>query len=82
VTGRDPGRVRDAFQQFEALRIGQMLRTERESGKGWQGSGEDPIRRLRYGEPQFAAVFAKHGGLGLAADCQGARIRPVRRPDR
>jgi Rod binding domain-containing protein len=60
--------VRDAAQQFEALLIGQMLRTERESGSGWLGSGEDSAGgcATEYGEQQFAAVLAKNGGLGLA----------------
>jgi Rod binding domain-containing protein len=66
--GRDPGRVRDAAQQFEALLIGQILRTVRESGSGWLGSGEDPSGDCAtdFAEQQFASVMAKNGGLGLA----------------
>ena len=64
----DPARVREAAQQFEALLLGQMLRSRRESGKGWLGSGEDPSGdcATEYAEQQFAAVLAKQGGLGLA----------------
>jgi Rod binding domain-containing protein len=66
--GRDPSRVRDAAQQFEALLIGQLLRSERESGSGWLGSEEDPAGSCAtdFAEQQFAAVLAKAGGLGLA----------------
>ena len=66
--GRDPERVRDAAEQFEALLIGQMLRGVRESGSGWLGSGEDAASGCAtdFAEQQFATVLAKNGGLGLA----------------
>ena len=64
----DPAKVRDAAQQFEALLIGQMLRTERESGGGWLGSGGDSAGDCAtdYAEQQFATLLARQGGLGLA----------------
>jgi flagellar protein FlgJ len=64
----DPAKVHDAAQQFEALLIGQMLRTERESGNGWLGSGGDPAAESAtdFAEQQFASLLAKQGGLGLA----------------
>jgi flagellar protein FlgJ len=65
---RAPEKVRDAAQQFEALLLGQILRTERQSGSGWLGSGEDSSAECAtdYAEQQFAAVLAQQGGLGLA----------------
>ena len=62
-------KVRDAAQQFEALLMGQILRTERQSGSGWLGEGEDSSAECAtdYAEQQFAAVLAHQGGLGLAA---------------
>ena len=68
ASGRDPARVRDAAEQFEALLIGQMLRGVRESGSGWLGSGEDAASGCAtdFAEQQFAAVLARSGGLGLA----------------
>ena len=65
---RDPAKVHDAAQQFEALLLGQMLRTERQSGSGWLGSGEDASAECvtDYAEQQFAAVLAQNGGLGIA----------------
>jgi peptidoglycan hydrolase FlgJ len=64
----DPRKVHDAAQQFEALLIGQMLRTERESGDGWLGSGGDSAGDCAtdYAEQQFATLLAHQGGLGLA----------------
>jgi flagellar protein FlgJ len=67
-TKDDPAKVHDAAQQFEALLIGQMLRTERESGNGWLGSGGDSAGDCAtdYAEQQFATLLARQGGLGLA----------------
>ena len=61
-----PTKVRDAAQQFEALLIGQILRSVRESG-GWLGSSDASADcAAEYAEQQFAAVIAQRGGLGLA----------------
>jgi Rod binding domain-containing protein len=59
--------VRDAAQQFEALLMGQILRSARQSGEGWLG-GEDSSAECAtdYAEQQLAAVLAQQGGLGLA----------------
>lgn len=64
----DRAKVHDAAQQFEALLIGQILRTERESGNGWLGSGGDSASDCAtdYAEQQFATLLAHQGGLGLA----------------
>ena len=61
-------KVHDAAQQFEALLIGQILRSARGSGSGWFSDGEDPSGEIAtdYAEQQFAAVLAQQGGLGLA----------------
>jgi len=37
----DPAKVKDAAQQFEALLIGQLMKSARESSGGWLGSGGD-----------------------------------------
>ncbi|MBZ5622771.1 MAG: hypothetical protein LAQ69_29155 [Acidobacteriia bacterium] len=64
----DPDRVRDAAQQFEALLIGQILRSVRESGSGWLGSGNDSSSdcATEYAEQHLATTLAQQGGLGLA----------------
>jgi Rod binding domain-containing protein len=66
---RDPDRVHDAAQQFEALLMGQILRSARQGGSGWLGSGEDSSAECAtdFAEQQFAAALAHQGGLGLAA---------------
>ena len=63
-----PEKVRDAAQQFEALLIGQILRSARQDGSGWFSDGEDPSGEVAtdYAEQQFATVLAQRGGLGLA----------------
>ena len=60
-------KVHDAAQQFEALLMGQILRSARQSGSGWLGGGEDSSAECAtdYAEQQFAAVLAQQGGLGL-----------------
>ena len=64
----DPAKVRDAAQQFEALLIGQILRSVRESGSGWLGSGSDSSTdcATEYAEQHLATTLAQHGGLGLS----------------
>jgi peptidoglycan hydrolase FlgJ len=68
ASGRDPDKVHDAAQQFEALLLGQMLRSVRESNTGWMGSGGDAAGNCAtdFAEQQFATVMAQQGGLGLA----------------
>ena len=64
---RAPDRVRDAAQQFEALLLGQILRSARQSGAGWLGAEDSSAEcATDYAEQQFAAVLAQQGGLGLA----------------
>ena len=75
------GKVRDAAQQFEALLLGQMLRSQRESGSGWLGSGEDSSAECvtDYAEQQFAAIMAQNGGLGIAT-MVASGLEPARTP--
>jgi len=64
----EPDRAHDAAQQFEALLLAQILRSVRESGSGWLGSGGDPSADCAtdYAEQQFAVLLSQRGGLGLA----------------
>jgi flagellar protein FlgJ len=65
-TGAKPAKVRDAAQQFEALLIGQILRSARGNG-GWLGSSDSAAdSAAEYAEQQFAQALAQRGGLGLA----------------
>jgi Rod binding domain-containing protein len=70
--GKSPTKIRDAAQQFEALLIGQLLRSAHENG-GWLGTS-DPSSdcATEYAEQQFATVISQNGGLGLSdLICQG-----------
>src|SRR6266700_1721880 len=65
---KDPARIRDAAQQFEALLLGQILRSVRESGGGgWLGSGGSSSDcAADFAEQHLAAMMSQQGGLGLA----------------
>jgi peptidoglycan hydrolase FlgJ len=64
----DPKKILEAARQFEALLITQILRSARQSGEGWLGSGGDSSSDCAsgYAEEQFATAMAQGGGLGLA----------------
>lgn len=62
----DPGKVREAAQQFEALLLGQILRSARESAGGWSGDASGDCA-TDFAEQQFAQLLSKQGGLGLAS---------------
>ncbi len=66
------GKTVDAAKQFEALLIGQMLKSMRESGSGWLGSGEDQAAESAMGmaEEHFAQALSSSGGFGLASTIQ------------
>ena len=75
---QDSAKIHDAAQQFEALLMGQILRSARESS-GWLGDDSDPSAECAtdYAEQQFAAVLAQQGGLGLAGlIAKGLERRP------
>jgi len=70
-----PSRAAAAAGQFEALLIGQMLKSERESNDdGWMGGGGDSAAESAYGmaENQFAQAISSRGGFGLAKTIQHA----------
>jgi Rod binding domain-containing protein len=64
--GKDPAKARDAAQQFEALLLGQILRSVREAS-GAEQSDQAGSCASEFAEQQFALVLARQGGLGLAA---------------
>jgi flagellar protein FlgJ len=62
-------KIHEAAQQFEALMIGEMLKSARESGSwGLTEDNSDPGQDTFSGlaESQFANALAKSGGLGLS----------------
>jgi len=64
-----PSKIADAAKQFEALMLGQILKTARESSDGgWLGTGGDHSGELALdmAEQQFAQAMSAKGGLGIA----------------
>ncbi len=63
-------RAHKAAQQFEAMMIGEMMKTVREGGDegGWLGSGDETgdDTAISMAESQFSQAMAANGGLGLA----------------
>jgi flagellar protein FlgJ len=64
----DPEKVKASAKQFEALLIGQMLKSMRDSEGGWLGTGGDDASSsaMEYAQESFAQSLADSGGLGLA----------------
>jgi flagellar protein FlgJ len=65
----DPAKVRESAKQFEALLIGQMMKSMTDSEGGWLGTGEDQSgsSAMEYAQENFAQSMADSGGLGLAS---------------
>jgi flagellar protein FlgJ len=65
----DPAKVKEVAKQFEALLIGQMLKSMRDSEGGWMGTGDDDASSsaMEYAQENFAQSLANSGGLGLAS---------------
>jgi Rod binding domain-containing protein len=57
-----------AASDFEALLIGQMLKSMRNENSGWLGTGDDQSADAAFGlgEEELAKSLASHGGFGLA----------------
>jgi Rod binding domain-containing protein len=57
-----------AAKDFEAILIGQMLRSVREEDSGWLGTGDDGAGATAFGlgEEELAKAMAAGGGLGLS----------------
>jgi Rod binding domain-containing protein len=66
----DVAKIHSTAQQFEALLIGELLKTSREAGSsGWLGTGDNDEAGqigMEVGEQEFARMLAASGGLGLS----------------
>jgi len=64
-----PAKIQDAAKQFEALLIGQMMKSMKDAEGGWLGTGDDESASsaMEYGQEVFAQAMATNGGFGLAA---------------
>ena len=76
-----PANARDAAQQFEALLLAQIMRSERESGNGWLGTGGDATGEsaIDFAEQQLALLLSRQGGLGLAGLISSRLEPPTKR---
>jgi Rod binding domain-containing protein len=66
-------KIVNAASQFEALLIGEMMKSVREaSDDGWLGGGSDSSAESAFGiaENQFAQTISQKGGFGLAKTIQ------------
>jgi len=67
-----PGKISGTAKQFEALMVGQMLKSAREaSGGGWLGNENDQDDQtgslvMEMAEQGLSQAIAAHGGLGIA----------------
>ncbi len=65
---KQQAKLAGAAKEFEALMIGQMLRSARESSSGSDDSEDSQANSslVEMGEQQFAQSLANSGGLGIA----------------
>jgi Rod binding domain-containing protein len=64
--GDSPEKIKSAAQQFEAMLIGQMMKSSHGPG-GWMGTEDESSSALGdMAEQQFAQLLASNGGMGLA----------------
>lgn len=63
-----PEKLEKAAKEFEAILIGQMLKSVRESsfGGGWGTGDQSGDVALDMAEKQMSQMLASNGGLGLA----------------
>jgi Rod binding domain-containing protein len=68
VPAKAQTKTADAARQFEALLIGQMLKSMRDSEGGWLGTGDDEASAsaMEYAQEIFAQSLSANGGLGMA----------------
>jgi len=61
-------KTKDAAAQFEALLVGQILKSAHEEEGGWMGAGEDKTASsaMQMADEYLAKALTSHGGLGLA----------------
>jgi len=65
ATQAKPTKAEDAAKQFEALLIGQMLRSAREASAG-DDDDSTKSTMLDIADQQFSKLLANNGGMGLS----------------
>ncbi len=82
AAAKKPSKLHDAAQQFEALMIGEMMKSVRDTdSEGWLGSGggTGDDTAMDMAQSQFARALAQGGGLGIAATIE--KRMTAQRPD-
>jgi Rod binding domain-containing protein len=64
-----PEKIKSAAGAFEALLIGQMMKSMHDADGGWLGTGEDQSgsSAMEYAEESFAQAMSAKGGFGIAS---------------
>lgn len=64
---KSPEKIREAAQQFEALLIGEMMKSAVSEQGGWLGEGADQgsSSAMDFANEYFARALSSKGGLGL-----------------
>jgi Rod binding domain-containing protein len=79
----EDAKLRKATEDFEALLIGQMLQSVRESARdGWQENHDQPgAVALEMAETHLAQAMAAQGGLGIARNLQSSMTQRNQRTE-
>ncbi len=78
--GQKTDKLHKAAQQFEALMVGEMLKSAREAGSdGWLGSGESTgdSSAMDMAESQLANALSSGSGIGLASVIERSMAKNV-----
>jgi len=65
---KDPKKTHEAAVQFEALLVGQILKSSHDEDGGWLGTGDDQTAgsAMQMADEYLARSLSANGGLGLA----------------
>jgi Rod binding domain-containing protein len=76
---KKPEKLADAARQFEALMIGELLKSADGDKATWLGDDTDNAAETAMGmaQTQLAQAIASRGGFGLASTIERAMTRPA-----
>jgi Rod binding domain-containing protein len=76
---KKPAKLAEAARQFEALMIGELLKSADGDKSTWLGDDADNASETAMGmaQTQLAQAMASRGGFGLASTIERAMTRPA-----
>ncbi|HMF78526.1 MAG TPA: hypothetical protein VK604_22905 [Bryobacteraceae bacterium] len=76
---KKPAKLAEAAEQFEALMIGELLKSAGGDGTTWLGDDTDNASEtaMSLAQTQFAQAMASRGGFGLASTIERAMAKPT-----